>query len=131
MVVLIALNIFTFYSCSTFIFLTGKAFIFKPLLINIFDSFNTYHSILFLEVTLRHPNSTNIMNPNVMASRDWGRISWFYEIVIVTLFLLFTFFSYYFYSCLIFLAFYFLLHYVFLFLFIVRTFLWVLVIPRI
>ena len=70
MVVFIALNIFTFYSCSTFTFLTGKAFVFKSFLINIFDSFDAYHSILFLEIALRDPNSTNIMNPNVMAGRN-------------------------------------------------------------
>jgi hypothetical protein len=131
MVVFIALNIFTFYSCSTSIFLTCKTLVFKSFLFNILYSFNTYNSILFLEIALRDPNSTYIMNPNVMASRNWRRISWFYEIVIVTLLLFFTFLSYHFYCSLIFLALHFLLYYIFLFLFIVRAFLWILVITRI
>jgi len=70
MVVFIALNIFTFNSCSTSTFLTGKAFFLKSFLVNIFDSFDADHSILLLEITFRNPNSTNIMDPNVMASRN-------------------------------------------------------------
>lgn len=70
MVVFIALNIFTFNGCSASTFLTGKAFVLKSFLVNIFDSFDADHSILLLEITFRNPNSTNIMDPNIMASRN-------------------------------------------------------------
>jgi hypothetical protein len=128
MIIFITFRIFTFYSSPTSTFLTGKTLVFKSFFFNILDSFYTNYSIFLLKVAFRNPDSTNIMNPNIMTSWYSCWISWFYEVVIVTLLLFFAFFSYHFYSNLIFLTLYSLLRIVFLFLFIIWTFLRVLVI---
>ena len=48
---------------------TDQTSLFKPFLVNVFDAFDVYLSVLLLKVALRHPNSTNIVNPYEAANR--------------------------------------------------------------
>lgn len=122
MVIFIALGVLTFHGCPAPTFLTSKALVFKSFLVNIFNPLDADHPIFLLEVTLRNPDSTYIVYPDIMTSRHRSGVSWFDEVVIVTLFLFFTFLSHHLdYSCLLFFALHFLLDDVFLLLFVVRT----------
>lgn len=125
MIVFIALRIFTFNCSPASILLAGKTFIFKSSFLDILNPFYAYHSILLFKIAFRHPDSTNIMHPNIMTSRYIRRICRFYEIVIVAFLFFLSPLSHNFNQrdVLILLSFYFLSGNILLLLLAVRTFL--------
>ena len=86
MIVFVALWILTFDCCPTSIFLANKTSIFESFMINIFYTSHTDSPIFLLKITLRHPDSTYIVYPNIMTSRNISRISWFNKIIVVIIF---------------------------------------------
>lgn len=130
MVVFVAFWVFTFDCSSTLVLLTDKTLVFESLLFDIFDSFDADDTILFLEIAFRHPNCTDIMDPDIVT--DWY-ISWicgFYEVIIVTFLLFFTFFPDYLDNIILILllSFYILFWYIFFFLLAVWTLLRILIV---
>lgn len=95
MIKFITLTIFTLYSCSTFILFAYKTLGFKSFLLDILNSFDIDDSIFLLEIALWNPDSTYIMNPNIVANRNLRRIAWFNKIIVVTFLLFLTFLSNY------------------------------------
>lgn len=124
MVILFTLLILTFYTCSCFQFFTNKAFMFISFFLNILNSFYINSTIFFLKITFRNPNWAYIMNPNIMTCWLIIRICCFVKIIIIKLLsFLFIF--------VIILFSYFNRMSILLLLFIIRTFFWVFIIPRI
>lgn len=130
MVVFVAFCVFTLDCSSTFVLFADKTLVFESFLVDIFDSFDADDPIFFLEVAFGHPNCADIMDPDVVT--DWN-LSWicgFYEVIVVTFLLFFTFFSDYLDNIILILllSFYFFFWYVLLFLFAVWTLLRVLIV---
>lgn len=65
--------------------LTNETFLFESFLIDVFNSFYVDDTIFLLEVTLRNPYCTYVVNPNEMASWLFLRICSFGKIIIIRL----------------------------------------------
>lgn len=124
MVILFALLILAFYTCSCFRFFTNKAFMLISFFLNILNSFYINSSIFFLKIAFRNPYWTYVMNPNIMACWLIIWICCFIKIIIIKLLSLL-------FILVIILFSYFKRMSVLLFLFIIRTFFWIFIIARI
>lgn len=137
MIVFVTLCILAFDGGSTLIFLADEALILESLLLDILDTLNADNAILFFEITLRHPDGTYIVHPNIMAYWNFGRISRFYKVVVVAFFLSLPFLSYHLHDVVVvllvlcLLPFHLLFHNIFLLLLIVWTFLRIFIVRRI
>lgn len=127
----ITLTILTFYSSPTFILFTDKALCLESFLFYVLNSFYIDYSILFLEIALWNPYSTNIMNPDIMANRNFRWIAWFDKIIIITFLLFLTFLSNYSNNLLFLWHFVLLARYILFSLLTIRTFFWIFIISRI
>jgi len=90
MVIFVALGVLTLYGSSTSVLLANKALNSEPFVFNVLNTPDADVPILFLEVALRNPNGTDIMDPDVVADGDITRVSRLHKIVIVALLLLFS-----------------------------------------
>lgn len=88
MIILSTLWIFTFNTSSSFRFFTYKTLMFVSFFVDILYSFNIDSPIFFLKITLRNPNRTYIMNPNIMATRLVIWVGGLVKIIIIKLFFL-------------------------------------------
>ena len=125
MIIFSALWILTFHTGSSFRFFAYKTLMFVSFFFNIFDSFYVDSSIFLLKIALRNPNRTDIMNPNVIATGLILRISRFIKVIVIKFFFLLIVLDF-----LIFRQNSLRMN-VLLFLFVVWTFFWILVKPRI
>jgi hypothetical protein len=86
MIVLFTLRIFAFDTGACSGFFTDEAFMFVTFFLNVLNAPYIDDPILFLEVTFRHPNRANVMDPNIMTARLICRVCRFIKVVIVKFF---------------------------------------------
>lgn len=67
MIILGTVFIITFDTSSSTYLLTSKTSLFKPLLVDVFDTFDIDKPIFLLEIALRNPYCANVMNPYIVA----------------------------------------------------------------
>lgn len=68
MIVFFTLCLFALNSCSCTILAAHETLVFEALLFDVLDTLHADHSVLFLEVALRHPDCADIVDPDIVAS---------------------------------------------------------------
>ena len=88
MIILVTSFIITLNTSTTLHIVTNQTSLLKSFLINVFYTFDVNLTIFLLKITLWNPDSTNIVNPNIIADRLVCWIGRFQEIIIIRLILL-------------------------------------------
>lgn len=88
MIILITAFIITLNASTTLHIVTNQASFLKSFLINVLYSFDVNLTIFLLKIALGNPNSTDIMNPNIITDGLIGWVGRFQEVIIIGLILL-------------------------------------------